>query len=76
VTGDRFIQRMLAITVCIIGLALTCAYIISDSEALKEPLLLVLGALLAALHLGKGDEPVRVVDATDYSDPNKGTSDL
>lgn len=73
-TTDRFISRLVAVTVCLIGVALTAAYILDTSETLKEPLLLVLGALLAALRLGgHTDEPVQVTDVTPY--PNTGTNE-
>jgi hypothetical protein len=73
VSTDRFISRLVAITVCLIGLGLTAAYITAQDEAIKDPLLLVVGALLAALRLGgHNDEPVQFVDATSYppAEPN------
>jgi hypothetical protein len=72
VTADKFINRLIAITICAIGLGLTVAYVVDPSVGLKEPLLLVLGSLLTALRLGHTDEPVQVTDVTPY--PNTGTN--
>ena len=66
-SSDRLVNRLIALTVCLIGVALTAAYISSPVQSLREPLLLVIGALLTALRVGHGDEPVKVTDVTPYA---------
>ena len=73
-TTDLFIARLVAVTVCLIGLVTAAAVVFNGSEETQEKLaFLVVGGILGALSTrvsrGKDEPPAEVEIINDESDP-------